>query len=50
MRADYDAVVSEALDVTLAAGLKPRAIGLMALSLGGYYGALATVSGPSYLV
>lgn len=58
MRADYDAVVTEALDVALATGIAPSAIGLMALSLGGFYGALAlareprlaagvTVSGPS---
>lgn len=58
MRPDYDTVVKEALDVALATGLRPRMIGLMALSLGGYYGALAlareprlaagvTVSGPS---
>lgn len=58
MRADYDVVVREALDVGLATGIAPSTIGLMALSLGGFYGALAlareprlaagvTVSGPS---
>lgn len=58
--ADYDAVVHEALNVALGTGITPRAIGLMALSLGGYYGALTlareprltagvTVSGPSRL-
>jgi len=57
-RADYHLVVAEALDALFATGLAPRAIGLMALSLGGFYGALAlareprlaagvTVSGPS---
>ncbi|TAK69235.1 MAG: alpha/beta hydrolase [Actinomycetota bacterium] len=61
VRADYHAVVSEALDTALATGLTPRRIGLMALSLGGYYGALSlareprlqagvTVSGPSTMV
>lgn len=60
VRADYHTVVSEALDAALATGLTPHGIGLMALSLGGYYGALSlaseprlhagvTVSGPSTL-
>ena len=55
---NYDAVVSEALDLVLATAPAPRSIGMMALSLGGFYGALAlahdqrvrvgvTVSGPS---
>ncbi len=60
IRADYETVVGQALDAVLAAGLRPRAIGLMALSLGGFYGAISlareprlaagvTVSGPSRL-
>ena len=61
VRADYNTVITEALDAVLETGLAPRSIGLMALSLGGYYGALAlareprlqagvTVSGPSTVV
>jgi pimeloyl-ACP methyl ester carboxylesterase len=60
LRADYHAVVTEALDAVLATKITPRAIGLMALSLGGYYGAQSLarekrlsagvlVSGPSAL-
>lgn len=60
LRHDYHTVVTNALDTTEAAGLRPRAIGLMALSLGGFYGAQTlareprltagvTVSGPSTL-
>ena len=60
VRPDYHAVVTQALDAVLATGLQPRATGLMALSLGGYYGALSLareprlsagviVSGPSTL-
>jgi len=60
MRADYEVIVAEALDAALATGLRPRAIGLMGLSLGGFYGAVSlareprlaagvTVSGPSRL-
>lgn len=61
VRPDYHRVVSEALDAAFATGLAPRTIGLLALSLGGYYGALSlareprlhagvTVSGPSTLI
>lgn len=60
IRADYEVVIGEALDAVLATGLRPRAFGLMALSLGGFYGAISlareprlaagvTVSGPSRL-
>lgn len=62
IRADYNTVLSEAIDAVEAdPELAPRTIGLMALSLGGFYGALSlarelrlsagvTVSGPSQLV
>lgn len=60
IRADYETVIGQALDAVLAAGMRPRACGLMALSLGGFYGAISlareprlaagvTVSGPSRL-
>lgn len=61
LRADYDVVITEALDALPGTGIDPAAIGVMALSLGGYFGALALaresrldagviVSGPSRLV
>lgn len=61
MRADYHVVVTEALDTLLATGIRPHAIGVMALSLGGFFGTVALareqrltagviVSGPSRLV
>lgn len=60
IRADYETVIAQALDAVLATSLRPRAFGLMALSLGGFYGAVSlaresrlaagvTVSGPSRL-
>lgn len=60
MRDDYNGVVTEAIDSALTTGVAPRSIGLMALSLGGYYGALSLahefrlsagvlVSGPSHI-
>lgn len=61
LRADYQLVVTEALDTLLATGVQPRSIGIMALSLGGFFGTMALahehrltagviVSGPSRLV
>lgn len=60
MRTDYHNVVTEALDVLASRHVAPRNIGVMALSLGGYYGAQSLandqrlragvlVSGPSRL-
>lgn len=43
---DYHLVVAEALDAIDASGGRPPAIGLIALSLGGFYGALSLAEEP----
>ena len=60
-RVDYEVVVSDAIDALLSTGRRPSGFGILALSLGGFYGARAlayesrllagvTVSGPSKIV
>ncbi len=61
MRADYDVVITEVLDALRDTGIQPAATGILALSLGGFFGALGLareprltagviVSGPSRLL